>query len=92
MATGIVSVSCNMHGLHTLAVLMLWLNTGFYAALCVLTLLRAGLYPSNFWADLIDHNRGVGFFTAVAASCVLAANSSRSGRTIHRRGCCYGSQ
>ena len=73
MATGIVSVSCNMHGLHTLAVLMLWLNTGFYAALCVLTLLRAGLYPSNFWADLIDHNRGVGFFTAVAASCVLGS-------------------
>ncbi|MCC6155561.1 MAG: tellurite resistance/C4-dicarboxylate transporter family protein [Candidatus Hydrogenedentes bacterium] len=73
MATGIVSVGSNMQGHHKLAVLMLYLNVGFYATLWVLTLLRAAIYGSNVWADLIDHNRGVGFFTAVAATCVLGS-------------------
>lgn len=76
MATGIVSVGCNMQGHHALAVLMLRLNAGFYATLWVLTLLRAAIYGSNVWADLIDHNRGVGFFTAVAATCVLGSQFS----------------
>jgi tellurite resistance protein TehA-like permease len=29
------------------------------------------MFPRALWADLIAHKRGVGFFTSVAASCVL---------------------
>jgi tellurite resistance protein TehA-like permease len=71
MATGIVSLACRSLGMPELSRLLFGLNTGFYLLLVVLTAVRLVLFPRTFWADLIDHKRGVGFFTSVAASCVL---------------------
>jgi tellurite resistance protein TehA-like permease len=71
MATGIVSVSCYLLGFRTLAVGLFWLNVAIYAGLWALTLLRLARYPAEFLADLTSHGRGVGFFTTVAATCVL---------------------
>ena len=73
MATGIVSIACHLVGFRTLAVSLFWLNIAVYAALWALTVLRLIRYPSNVAADLNSHGRGVGFFTTVAATCVLGS-------------------
>ena len=73
MATGIVSIAGYLLGLDRIAKVLFWLNILFYALLLVMTLLRAGMYPARFRADLKDHNRGVGFFTVVAGTCVLGS-------------------
>jgi tellurite resistance protein TehA-like permease len=71
MATGIVSVAAQLRGFPVVAQVLLWLNIFFYVVLWALTLLRVFWYPKRLLADLLDHNRSVGFFTTVAATCVL---------------------
>lgn len=71
MATGIVSLACNLLGMPLLARLLFQLNIVLAVLLTVLSTFRVILFPRRFFADLIDHNRGVGFFTTVAAYCVL---------------------
>jgi tellurite resistance protein TehA-like permease len=39
----------------------------------MLTLIRLVKFPRDMFADLIDHQRGVGFFTTVAATSVLGS-------------------
>src|SRR5687768_17049563 len=73
MATGIVSIACHLVGFAKLAVVLFWLNVAVYVALWALTVLRLIRYPANVGADLNSHGRGVGFFTTVAATCVLGS-------------------
>ena len=73
MATGIVSIASHLVGFRFIAIFLLWLNLLFYALLWGLTLARVLLYPKRVMADLSDHLRGVGFFTIVAATCVLGS-------------------
>ena len=71
MATGIVSIAAQLRGFHAIALPLLWLNVVCYGVLWLLTLIRVARYRSRVVADLWDHNRSVGFFTTVAATCVL---------------------
>jgi tellurite resistance protein TehA-like permease len=71
MATGVVSLAAHLHGLSTLAGCLFLINVPAYLILLVLTISRMIGYPDRFFHDLIDHQRGVGFFTVVAASGVL---------------------
>jgi tellurite resistance protein TehA-like permease len=71
MATGIVSVAAQLRGFAVIAQVLLWLNVCFYVVLWALTLWRMISFRQRFLADLLDHNRSVGFFTIVAATCVL---------------------
>src|SRR4051812_3567131 len=71
MATGIVSIAAKLSGMPLVAAVLFWLNIGLYAALWILYLSRLVLETGRFLADLKDHSRGVGFFTVVAATCVL---------------------
>jgi tellurite resistance protein TehA-like permease len=73
MATGIVSIAADLTGMKGVAAALFWLNLVFYAALAVLYLARLGLATGRFVADLSDHNRGVGFLTTVAGTCVLGS-------------------
>jgi tellurite resistance protein TehA-like permease len=73
MATGIVSIACELLGVRFLAVMLLWGNSGFYAALWILTGLRLVRFRDRLLADLRHHGRAVGFFTIVAATCVLGS-------------------
>lgn len=72
MATGIVSLAAHMLGHEKSAHGLFLLNNLLFAALCVLTVLRALRHTRAFLADLSDHLRGPGFFTTVAACAVLA--------------------
>jgi tellurite resistance protein TehA-like permease len=71
MATGIVSLAVNGAGHHVLAQILFWLNVGLYATLLVLLLVRTIHYRADVVADLGSHARAPGFFTLVAAPCVL---------------------
>ena len=71
MATGIVSISSERAGLHTIAVVLLWLNVGQYVVLWILTAWRLLRYRRALLDDLTDHLSGPGFFSAVAATSVL---------------------
>lgn len=71
MATGIVSISCHAMGFHAIASILFCLNIGIFAALCVMELLRMVLFGRQFFGEMTDHRRGPGFFTIIAASCVL---------------------
>lgn len=71
MATGIVSIACRLLGLRPLDLLLFGLNVGFYVALWTLTLVRVLRHRDRVVADFLHHGRAVGFFTTVAATCVL---------------------
>jgi tellurite resistance protein TehA-like permease len=71
MATGIVSTACHLVGFRRLGRGLFFLNVAVYGALWILTLLRLVRYPAQVLADFRSHGRGVGFFTTVAATCVL---------------------
>lgn len=73
MATGIVSLACKLMGLGRVASGLFVSNLVFYPALCAMTLVRLIRYPSRVRADLTHHGRAVGFFTIVAATCVLGS-------------------
>ncbi|MBV9557769.1 MAG: tellurite resistance/C4-dicarboxylate transporter family protein, partial [Pseudolabrys sp.] len=73
MATGIVSIAALDFQLFVLAVSLFVVNGIAYAVLIVLTVLRATRYWPQFAADLTDHRRASGFFTTVAATCIIGA-------------------
>jgi len=73
MATGIVSVGAHLQGLALAARGLFALNIAFFAGLWLLTALRLWLHAGRFFADLIDHRRGPGYFTMVAGSAILAS-------------------
>ncbi len=75
MATGIVSIACLLTGLGLLARILFWLNIPFYIALWALTIVRCVRFPDRVLADLLNHSRSVGFFTIVAATCVLGTQA-----------------
>jgi tellurite resistance protein TehA-like permease len=71
MATGIVSVAAELRGFAGVARSLLVINICIYPVLWVLTLYRIVVFRRQFVLDLFDHSRSLGFFTAVAATCVL---------------------
>lgn len=73
MATGIVSIASHLLGMPWVALALFWVNIPAYLILVVLTAIRLLSFPRQMLADLIDHKRGVGFFTVIAASCVLGS-------------------
>lgn len=71
MATGIVSLAAYLMAMPTLAKALLLLNSAAYVALVCLNGMRLVRYPQRFFGDMIDHLRGPGFFTVVAATGIL---------------------
>lgn len=73
MATGIVSIAAHLTALPRIAFVLFVLNIAFYAGLWALTATRIVRHRERMIADLLDHGRSVGFFTTVAATCVLGS-------------------
>lgn len=71
MATGIVSMGADLMGMPLIATGLFWLNILAYLILCVAFSLRFILFKKEFLSDLFDHALGPGFFTTVAATCIL---------------------
>jgi tellurite resistance protein TehA-like permease len=73
MATGIVSIASRLVGFTAIATGLFALNLLCYAVLAALTAARVVAHRERVIADLLDHGRAVGFFTTVAATCVLGS-------------------
>lgn len=73
MATGIVSIAAQLLRIPFVPQLLLGINAIAFVVLWTLTIIRIARYPKEIAADLSDHQRGVGFFTAVAATSVLGS-------------------
>jgi tellurite resistance protein TehA-like permease len=71
MATGIVSIAAELRGFGWIGRALLLVNVAAYVALGLLFAARLVIYPRRVLDDLRDHGRGAGFFTIVAATCVL---------------------
>jgi tellurite resistance protein TehA-like permease len=71
MATGVVSIAAQLRDMPVIALGLLWLNIVLFVALWLMTAVRLMRYRENIIADLFDHGRCVGFFTIVAATCIL---------------------
>jgi tellurite resistance protein TehA-like permease len=73
MATGIVSIACHLLEFGLLARALFWLNILFFTVLWALTAVRVLKHSDRVLADVLHHGRAVGFFTTVAATCVLGS-------------------
>ncbi len=77
MATGVVSLACWHHGLetwlHGLSTMLLWGNVLAFVLLTGLTICRLFLHPTRMMDDFQNTKRSFGFFSIVAASCVLGS-------------------
>jgi tellurite resistance protein TehA-like permease len=73
MATGIVSIASHLLEIPFVPRALLVLNAIFYPVLWVLTFARLVRHRSRFFSDFAHHGRAVGFFTMVAATCVLGS-------------------
>jgi tellurite resistance protein TehA-like permease len=74
MATGILAIACSLVGVPTLPRVLVTINLAAYAILWILTLLRIARHGRAFLADFSSHQRGPGFFTAVAATSVVGTH------------------
>ncbi len=71
MATGIVSVASFFLEMFVIAHVLFYFNIGVYLILWTATIFRLNCYWGKLMEDLWDHARAPGFFTTVAATCVL---------------------
>lgn len=75
MATGMVAIATHLTGMPVVARLLAGIALVAYIVLVGMTLSRLLLFPRMVFQDLIDHQRGVGFFTLVAGTAVLGSEN-----------------
>lgn len=73
MATGALSISSYLLGLHTIAKILVAVNAVAYVVLWLLTIIRLLYYPAHFFSDLTSHSKGAGYFTLIAGTSMLGS-------------------
>lgn len=73
MATGIISIAAHLMEMKVIALALFVLNNIFFSVLWILTILRLVLFPKEVISNMTSHMKGPGFFTSVAATCVLGS-------------------
>lgn len=71
MATGIISVAAYILDFSLISIILFWLNIINYLVLFIFFFVRIIFYRKELIQDLMDHTRSTGFFTFVAATCVV---------------------
>lgn len=71
MATGIVSIACHLLGISYMPDVLFGINVVAYATLWVLTGIRVARHADRMLVDFRHHSQAPGYFTLVAASCIL---------------------
>jgi tellurite resistance protein TehA-like permease len=77
MATGIVSIGMRTNGWLAVSAVLLAIAAMAYALLVVLNSVRIVRHPAEMADDFADPGRAFGFFTFVAATCVLGSRLSQ---------------
>lgn len=86
MATGIVSIAAYLLEMPAIAWSLFWINVAAYGILWLLTLVRLIWHYRRVMRDLEDHAKGPGFFTIVAATCVLGSQVAILGHDLFAAG------
>jgi tellurite resistance protein TehA-like permease len=73
MATGIVSIDVDQHGMHALALALFGVNLLAWLVFLALSGLRLLYFRRALVADFVNPGRGAGFLTVAAATCVLGS-------------------
>jgi tellurite resistance protein TehA-like permease len=73
MASGIVSIACNLLELEAFARLLFFINKIAYAVIFFLSLFRFLDLPGAFLKDLTSPEHGPAAFTIVAGTCILGS-------------------
>lgn len=71
MATGIISIATFLHGMHTLSLILFWINAIAFLVLLGFFVSHLLLYLPRVAGDISDFQKGPGFFTLIAAACIL---------------------
>ncbi|MDQ4215575.1 tellurite resistance/C4-dicarboxylate transporter family protein [Microbacterium capsulatum] len=79
MATGILSIAMRTDGWEIGSAVLLAIAAVAFVVLCALNTVRLVRHRSTVAADFADPARGFGFFTFVAATCVLGTRISTDG-------------
>lgn len=82
MATGIVSIASEHMGFNAIAHALAAINIVFYVCLWILTACRILFFRKRFMADMRNHRLGAGYFTIVAATCVIGIDFMVLGQGI----------
>ena len=75
MATGIVSMASFLLGMRSIAWTLFAIAVASYVCLALMLVGRIVFYFPRVIADLRDHGRGPGYYTIVAATCVLGTET-----------------
>jgi tellurite resistance protein TehA-like permease len=75
MGTGIVAIAAHLTGMPLLGRILAWINIVAYGVLALMLLARMAFYSRDILQDLMDHQRGVGFFTVVAGTAIVGSQS-----------------
>lgn len=73
MTSGALSIVTYYLGMTTFSYILLLVNTVTYLVLTFLTLLRLIFFFPRLRSDLMSHEKGPGFFTLVAGTCVFGS-------------------
>ena len=73
MTAGALSIGAYLLGFVVFAKVLLVINIFAYAVLWILTLIRLFNYFPRLKRDITSHEKGPGFFTLVAGTCVFGS-------------------
>ncbi|WP_435079685.1 tellurite resistance/C4-dicarboxylate transporter family protein [Halococcus sp. AFM35] len=73
MATGIVSIATHLLDLRPVGTVLFGFNVLAYIVISAFTLAQIGRDPYSAVRDLVNYDRAVGSFTAIAGTCVLGS-------------------
>src|SRR5699024_11417477 len=69
------SLAANVLQFDGISTALFYLNMALYGVLICLTIVRAWCFPRQFIGDMTSHAKGMGFFTFVAGTNVLASQT-----------------
>lgn len=73
MTSGALSIGAFLLGMSTFAHVLLWVNIVTYTVLTLLTIIRLIFFYPRLRRDITSHEKGPGFFTLVAGTCVFGS-------------------
>ncbi len=75
MSTSVISIACHLLKFEYLSQMLGTLAVLVYGVLWLMTIGRVVWFTKDFLADWSNHQRSVGFFTTVAATCIVGTQS-----------------
>ncbi|MCZ2458770.1 MAG: tellurite resistance/C4-dicarboxylate transporter family protein [Chitinophagales bacterium] len=73
MATGIISIAAHLLDMPVIGSALFWLNLAAFIILWILFIIRLFYFTSSFLSDIKNHQRGPGFFTVIAGTCIMGS-------------------